>query len=174
MKVGYYIPAYRGLSWDWTRATMLNDMLYAGQCGASVVDLNRLVNPQTSIEQARNLALQRAMANECTHLMMMDADVAAPDCSPLAELSDALVGHQATVAAAAVPIRYGRHRLNVSGNAAGAALMLVDLQELSKLDKPPDVPWFKRVYNSAITSTLIDEGVFFCVQVTEHYQESEV
>jgi hypothetical protein len=162
VKVALFSPAYRGQIWDRNRATFGRDIAYAIGQGWRVVDLNDgVVNPQSSIEQARNLAISRT--HDCEMLLMCDSDVAAAG-SPLEALSKQL--GQAVAIGAPVLCRHGKtKRPNVCEGRPAAALMLINLRRLRALNKPAHIPWSKRVWTGSYTFARVDEGVYFSAVV---------
>lgn len=173
MKVGLYTPTPKGLLSQRTAHTNLWDTWWCRAYDHSWVDLSRFVVPGNSIEVGRNLAIQRAAAEGCTHVRMLDADVYCPwETALLGALTSAMAESEAVAGGAVVPVHGGKAgKLNVfpvehrvvgyECQYVSAAAMLIDLKALACLDWPAKTPFFARQYNAPMTLCTLDEGYFF-------------
>lgn len=161
MKLAYFTPAYKGQVWDRHMVMVARDYEWCASHGIAVDLLNDgVINPQNSIEQARNLAVARSAARGNSLLLMCDADVCVPG-GAVRRMLEHADDHVAV--GLEVLTRTGRQRSNITDDGCvSAACMLVNLGELARLDKPRDLPWFQRVWNPAMTQCKTDEGIWFC------------
>jgi len=166
MRIGYFTPTSDGFIDVRNRGRSWRDVAWATGEGHEIEDINALLAPSSSVEQQRNVAVSRAAGAGCELLYMVDSDVWAE--GGLQCLFDAVRG--ASAAGAVVRVRGGKDgKLNVSPvpreamavSWVSAACLLVDLHALANLQKPRDIPWFKRLYNDAWTHVTADEGAWF-------------
>ena len=172
MKVGWWVPTYRGgLSMEAIRQKDLDR--------AAVIDAGGefvwWYSMSCDIARMRNEALEHARKIGCDYLFMMDDDIFSPGDSPLAMLLETAKANDATLTGAICGLR--RIQLETvapncrplklgevyQGERIGTGMVLIDVRRISKLAENYTGPWFGRTYKDE-RQTLADfgEDFFFC------------
>lgn len=171
MKVGHWIPAYRGQ----VRAEIVGQaMRDCASVNSQSIPYSFWWTDSSDLPRARNEALQTAIDSGLTHLLMQDSDVFAP-AGALGALLETCTERDATMVAAVCGLRRGTGQANVlpyqegdiyEAELVGTGLLLINVEKLKALAYEYHGPFFARTYKDNAQSVAdIGEDVFFSILV---------